>query len=206
VMIYDFLLQLFQVLHTHGFKTIHHALEGPPMETSTNSLSAKPKKGQKNKRSNHRRSMGELLVLLFLSKFPIPSNSNKQILPLYTIVVSVPHLIASENWVLGELGSCLSEVMIMDAAEPFNVPVNPKAVEFLDDFTKLMIFVHSWRVMRFSVKLGTKTKRTFLKIILCLLVLIGTIYAGVQNDLEDSYETSKLYSSKTGTIIDSEER
>ncbi|KAL5078688.1 hypothetical protein RYX36_007109, partial [Vicia faba] len=47
-----------------------------PMETSTNSLSAKRKKGQKNKRSNHRHSMGELLVLPFLSKFPISSNYN----------------------------------------------------------------------------------------------------------------------------------
>jgi hypothetical protein len=51
-------------------------LQGPPMETSIDSLSAKRKKGQKNKRSNQRRSMGELLVLPFLSKFPIPSVSN----------------------------------------------------------------------------------------------------------------------------------
>jgi hypothetical protein len=51
-------------------------LQGPPMETSVDSLSAKRKKGQKNKRSNQRRSMGELLVLPFLSKFPIPSVSN----------------------------------------------------------------------------------------------------------------------------------
>jgi len=46
------------------------------METSIDSLSAKRKKGQKNKRSNQRRSMGELLVLPFLSKFSIPSDSN----------------------------------------------------------------------------------------------------------------------------------
>ncbi|CAK8563851.1 unnamed protein product [Lathyrus sativus] len=125
--------------------------KGPPMEASTDSLSAKRKKGQKNKRSNQRRSMGELLVLPFLSKFPIPSDSNlskkkvlndyfgvlmaygglqeflrdqesgfvtilirTRILPLYTIAVSVPHLIASANWVLGELGSCLPEEMSAD--------------------------------------------------------------------------------------------
>ncbi|PNX78090.1 arm repeat superfamily protein [Trifolium pratense] len=34
-----------------------------------------------------------------------------RILPLYTIVVSVPYLISSANWVLGELGSCLPEEM-----------------------------------------------------------------------------------------------
>jgi hypothetical protein len=33
-----------------------------------------------------------------------------RILPLYTVAVSIPHLIASANWVLGELGSCLPEV------------------------------------------------------------------------------------------------
>ncbi|XP_004508096.1 uncharacterized protein [Cicer arietinum] len=127
--------------------------KGPPMETSIDSLSAsaKRKKGQKNKRSNQRRSMGELLVLPFLSKFPMPSDSNMskkkilndyfgvlmaygglqdflreqesgyvtilirtRILPLYTVAVSVPHLIASANWVLGELGSCLPEEMSAD--------------------------------------------------------------------------------------------
>lgn len=125
--------------------------KGPPMETSIDSLSAKRKKGQKNKKSNQRRSMGELLVLPFLSKFPFPSDSNMskkkvlndyfgvlmaygglqdflkdqesgfvtmlirtRILPLYTIAVSVPHLIASANWVLGELGSCLPEEMSAD--------------------------------------------------------------------------------------------
>ncbi|KAK2358448.1 ARM repeat superfamily protein [Trifolium repens] len=123
--------------------------KGPPMETSID-LSAKRKKGQKNK-SNQRRSMGELLVLPFLSKFPIPSVSNvsqkkvlndyfgvlmaygglqdflrdqesgyvtilvrTRILPLYTVAVSIPHLIASANWVLGELGSCLPEEMSAD--------------------------------------------------------------------------------------------
>ncbi|CAJ2645683.1 unnamed protein product [Trifolium pratense] len=33
-------------------------------------------RGKKNKRSNHSRSKGELLVLLFSSKFLIPSVSN----------------------------------------------------------------------------------------------------------------------------------
>ncbi|TKY54297.1 Importin beta SAD [Spatholobus suberectus] len=127
--------------------------KGPPMETATDSLSAssKRKKGQKNKRSNERRSMGELLVLPFLSKFPIPSDSNvsqkkilndyfgvlmaygglldflreqepefvttlvrTRILPLYKVAVSLPYLVASANWVLGELGSCLPEEMSTD--------------------------------------------------------------------------------------------
>ncbi|QCD80116.1 Armadillo-type fold [Vigna unguiculata] len=126
--------------------------KGPPMETATDSLSAssKRKKGQKNKKSNQRRSMGELLVLPFLSKFPIPSASDlsqkilnnyfgvlmaygglqdflreqepefvttlvrTRILPLYTVAVSIPYLVASANWILGELGSCLPEEMCTD--------------------------------------------------------------------------------------------
>ncbi|XP_047169798.1 importin beta-like SAD2 isoform X1 [Vigna umbellata] len=126
--------------------------KGPPMETATDSLSAssKRKKGQKNKKTNQRRSMGELLVLPFLSKFPIPSDSNlsqkilndyfgvlmaygglqdflreqepefvttlvrTRILPLYTVAVSQPYLVASANWILGELGSCLPEEMCAD--------------------------------------------------------------------------------------------
>ncbi|KAL2338903.1 hypothetical protein Fmac_013349 [Flemingia macrophylla] len=127
--------------------------KGPPMETASNSLStsSKRKKGQKNKRSSERRSMGELLVLPFLSKFPIPFDSNlsqrkilndyfgvlmaygglldflreqepdfvttlvrTRILPLYTVALSLPYLLASANWVLGELGSCLPEEMSTD--------------------------------------------------------------------------------------------
>ncbi|KAF7836882.1 importin beta-like SAD2-like protein isoform X1 [Senna tora] len=127
--------------------------KGPPVGTSSDSLSAstKRKKGEKNKRSNQHRSMGELLVLPFLSKFPIPSDANlsqnnilndyfgvlmaygglqdflreqephyvialvqTRILPLYTIAVSIPYLVANANWVLGELGSCLPEEMSAD--------------------------------------------------------------------------------------------
>ncbi|MED6120292.1 hypothetical protein PIB30_019443 [Stylosanthes scabra] len=127
--------------------------KGPPVESASDALSAsaKRKKGQKNKKGNQRRSMGELLVLPFLSKFPVPSNSNvsqkqilndyfgvlmaygglqdflreqepgyvtallrTRILPLYAIAVSVPYLVASANWVLGELGSCLPEEMSAD--------------------------------------------------------------------------------------------
>ncbi|XP_015944961.1 importin beta-like SAD2 homolog [Arachis duranensis] len=124
--------------------------KGPPTESAADALSAsaKRKKGQKNKKSNQRRSMGELLVLPFLSKFPIPSDSDvsqkqilnnyfgvlmaygglqdflreqepgyvtallrTRILPLYAIAALVPYLVASANWVLGELGSCLPEEM-----------------------------------------------------------------------------------------------
>ncbi|RYR20510.1 hypothetical protein Ahy_B03g065670 isoform B [Arachis hypogaea] len=127
--------------------------KGPPTESAADALSAsaKRKKGQKNKKSNQRRSMGELLVLPFLSKFPIPSDSDvsqkqilndyfgvlmaygglqdflreqepgyvtallrTRILPLYATAALVPYLVASANWVLGELGSCLPEEMSAD--------------------------------------------------------------------------------------------
>ncbi|PON93061.1 Coatomer beta subunit [Trema orientale] len=47
--------------------------KGPPVGTSA---SSKRKKGEKNKGKNQRCSIGELLVLPFLSKFPIPSKTN----------------------------------------------------------------------------------------------------------------------------------
>ncbi|XP_024197726.1 importin beta-like SAD2 homolog isoform X2 [Rosa chinensis] len=52
--------------------------KGPQMGTSTNasSASSKRKKGEKKKRNNQTCSIGELLVLPFLSKFPIPSDAN----------------------------------------------------------------------------------------------------------------------------------
>lgn len=48
------------------------------MGTSSNgsSASSKRKKGEKSKRNNQRCSIGELLVLPFLSKFSIPSKTN----------------------------------------------------------------------------------------------------------------------------------
>ncbi|KAJ4831317.1 hypothetical protein Tsubulata_044640, partial [Turnera subulata] len=124
--------------------------KGPPMGSSTNgsSASSKRKKGEKNKRSNQRFCMGELLVFPYLSKFPIPadasvSNSRNahnyfgvlmaygglqdflrdqkpehvinlvrtRLLPLYEISVIPPYLVASANWVVGELASCLTEEM-----------------------------------------------------------------------------------------------
>ena len=47
-------------------------LQGPPVVAS---VTSKRKKGEKNKQKG-RSSMGELLVLPFLSKFPIPSDVN----------------------------------------------------------------------------------------------------------------------------------
>ncbi|XP_062109375.1 uncharacterized protein LOC133819997 [Humulus lupulus] len=49
--------------------------KGPPVGTS--STSSKRKKGEKNKGNSRRSSIGELLVLPFLSKFPIPSGTNE---------------------------------------------------------------------------------------------------------------------------------
>ncbi|GAV71639.1 hypothetical protein CFOL_v3_15129 [Cephalotus follicularis] len=124
--------------------------KGPPMGTSSNgySASSKRKKGEKNKKNNQRCPMGELLVLPFLSKFPIPSEAHafetrmlndyfgvlmayggvqdflreqkseyttslvrSRVLPLYSASVCSPYLVASANWVLGELASCLPEDM-----------------------------------------------------------------------------------------------
>lgn len=52
--------------------------KGPPIGTSSNGslASSKRKKGEKNKGNSRRSSIGELLVLPFLSKFPIPSEAN----------------------------------------------------------------------------------------------------------------------------------
>ncbi|GMH18258.1 hypothetical protein Nepgr_020099 [Nepenthes gracilis] len=52
--------------------------KGPPVVTSSqsSSISSKRKKGEKNKGKNQFSSMGELLVVPFLSKFPIPLEAN----------------------------------------------------------------------------------------------------------------------------------
>ncbi|XP_060197509.1 uncharacterized protein LOC132626607 isoform X2 [Lycium barbarum] len=118
---------------------------GPPVKTST--ASSKRKKGEKYKRKGSS-SMGELLVLPFLSKFPVPTDNREntineyygvlmayssllhflteqkpgftetlvrtRVLPLYETPIPQPYLIASANWVLGELASCLSEGMSAD--------------------------------------------------------------------------------------------
>ncbi|XP_056168481.1 importin beta-like SAD2 homolog isoform X2 [Syzygium oleosum] len=49
--------------------------KGPPMGSSK-STSSKRKKGEKNKRNSQQSSVGELLVLPFLSKFPVPTDDN----------------------------------------------------------------------------------------------------------------------------------
>ncbi|XP_048129256.1 importin beta-like SAD2 isoform X3 [Rhodamnia argentea] len=49
--------------------------KGPPMRSSK-STSSKRKKGEKNKRDSQQSSVGELLVLPFLSKFPVPTDDN----------------------------------------------------------------------------------------------------------------------------------
>ncbi|XP_049408930.1 uncharacterized protein LOC125872255 [Solanum stenotomum] len=119
--------------------------KGPPVKTST--ASSKRKKGEKNKRKGYS-SMGELLVLPFLSKFPVPTDNGEntvneyygvlmaysslldflteqspgftdtlvrnRVLPLYETPTPQPYLIATANWVLGELASCLSEGMSAD--------------------------------------------------------------------------------------------
>ncbi|KAF5464846.1 hypothetical protein F2P56_014895 [Juglans regia] len=127
--------------------------QGPPIGNSSNgsSTASKRKKSEKNKRYSQRRFMGELFVLPFLSKFPIPSDANasqpkilndyfgvlmaygglqdflrvqepgyistlvyNRVLPLYTISACLPYLLATANWVLGELAPCLREEMSAD--------------------------------------------------------------------------------------------
>ncbi|XP_022844600.1 uncharacterized protein LOC111367768 isoform X2 [Olea europaea var. sylvestris] len=119
--------------------------KGPPVLAS--SVSSKRKKGERNKRKDCS-SIGELLVLPYLSKFPIPVNSSSKaineyfgvlmaysslldflkeqkpgfiatlirtrVLPLYKESLCQPYLIASANWVLGELSPCIPEEMNAD--------------------------------------------------------------------------------------------
>lgn len=126
--------------------------KGPPVAASNcSSALSKRKKGEKNRGKDQRCFMGELLVIPFLSKFPIPSEANvsetkiindyygvlmaygglqdflreqkpgyistlirNRVLPLYRVSVSLPYLVATANWVLGELASCLPEEMSAD--------------------------------------------------------------------------------------------
>ncbi|XP_030924098.1 importin beta-like SAD2 homolog isoform X1 [Quercus lobata] len=125
--------------------------KGPPMGTSSNGPSASSKRKKGDKRHNQHRYMGELFVLPFLSKFPIPSDANAsqtriindyfgvlmaygglqdflreqgsgyvttiirtRVVPLYTLSVSLPYLVATANWILGELATCLPEGMSAD--------------------------------------------------------------------------------------------
>ncbi|KAM3338224.1 importin beta-like SAD2 [Capsicum galapagoense] len=119
--------------------------KGPPVKTST--ASSKRKKGEKYKRKGYS-LMGELLVLPFLSKFPVPTDNREstvneyygvlmaysslldflteqnpgftetlvktRVLPLYGTPTPQPYLIATANWVLGELASCLSKGLSSD--------------------------------------------------------------------------------------------
>ncbi|XP_023642078.1 uncharacterized protein LOC17893252 [Capsella rubella] len=126
--------------------------KGPPVSTTNKASSAacKRKKGEKSRRNNQR-CMGDLLVLPFLSKFPVPLKSyildastpaayfgvlmaygslqefiqeqnpeyvasfvRTRVLPIYSTPDVTPYLVASANWVLGELASCLPEEMNAD--------------------------------------------------------------------------------------------
>ncbi|KAL9325705.1 hypothetical protein ACSQ67_006350 [Phaseolus vulgaris] len=103
--------------------------KGPPMETPTNSLSAssKRKKGQKNKKAINAALWGSYCYFGVLMAYGglqdflreqepefVTTLVRTRILPLYTVAVSLPFLVASANWILGELGSCLPEEMCTD--------------------------------------------------------------------------------------------
>ncbi|KAJ3687433.1 hypothetical protein LUZ61_016597 [Rhynchospora tenuis] len=121
--------------------------KGPPAVPAT----SKRKKGDKNKKKQHNSSMGELLVIPFLSKFSIPSDGEEtlsktvqdyygvlmaygglqdflkerpsdytatlirnRVLPLYSLRKCTPYLVATSNWLLGELAPCLPQAMSED--------------------------------------------------------------------------------------------
>lgn len=121
--------------------------KGPP----TVSAVSKRKKGDKSKGKHQQSSVGELLVIPFLSKFPMPSDGEEasskilcdyygvlmaygglqdflreinpeyratlvrnRVLPLYSLCPSPPYLIATANWVIGELASSLPQAMNAD--------------------------------------------------------------------------------------------
>lgn len=125
--------------------------KGPPVAGSGSNTSTSSKRKKGDKKGKDRSSIGELLVLPFLSKFPLPSDFNAcdmkilneyygvlmaygslqdflceqkaeysatlvrtRVLPLYKLSTPSPYLIASANWVLGELVSCLPEEMSAD--------------------------------------------------------------------------------------------
>ncbi|KAJ1696023.1 hypothetical protein LUZ63_012721 [Rhynchospora breviuscula] len=121
--------------------------KGPPAVPAN----SKRKKGDTNKRKQQNSSMGELLVIPFLSKFSIPSDGEEtlsktvqdyygvlmaygglqdflkerpsdytatlirnRVLPLYSLRKCTPYLVATSNWLLGELARCLPQAMSED--------------------------------------------------------------------------------------------
>ncbi|CAL9114888.1 unnamed protein product [Musa textilis] len=121
--------------------------KGPRIATAT----TKRKKADKSKGKQQESSIGELLVIPFLSKFPMPYHGDKasskivhnyygvlmaygglqdflrernseytttlvrnRVLPLYSSCPFVPYLVATANWIVGELASCLPQAMSSD--------------------------------------------------------------------------------------------
>ncbi|KAJ0980544.1 hypothetical protein J5N97_008799 [Dioscorea zingiberensis] len=121
--------------------------KGPPVA----SASSKRKKGVKTNGKERRVSVGELLVIPFLSKFPLPIDGEEslpkilhnyygvlmaygglqdflternpeytstllrnRVLPLYSSSLCSPYLVATANWIIGELASCLPQEMNTD--------------------------------------------------------------------------------------------
>ncbi|XP_073009559.1 uncharacterized protein [Typha latifolia] len=121
--------------------------KGPPVV----SAASKRKKNDKSKGKQLQSSIGELLVVPFLSKFPMPSDGEEtssktvhdyyavlmaygglqdflrerasdytstlvlsRVLPLYSLGRPIPYLVATANWILGELVSCLPQAMSED--------------------------------------------------------------------------------------------
>ncbi|KAJ6312263.1 hypothetical protein OIU77_013910 [Salix suchowensis] len=92
--------------------------KGPPMGTSSNGSSASSKRKKTRIINDY---FGVLMAYGGLQDFIreqkpgyITTLVQTRLLPLYKIPVSSPYLIASANWIIGELASCLTEEMNAD--------------------------------------------------------------------------------------------
>ncbi|KAG0600495.1 hypothetical protein M758_11G038800 [Ceratodon purpureus] len=121
--------------------------KGPPTaEVTKNVATMKRKKGGKGKNDDGEGTAGEVLVIPFLSQFPLPPDGiqpdseitinyfgalmaygglheflktqdaetitmllQSRVFPLYTMVLPSPYVLATSNWLLGKLATCLPE-------------------------------------------------------------------------------------------------
>ncbi|PWZ55290.1 40S ribosomal protein S4 [Zea mays] len=128
--------------------------KGPPVA----SAASKRKKGDKNKGKSEMSSIGELLVIPFLSKFSYTFSCyfgvlmaygglqdflsekkdltitliRNRILPLYSLDPCSPYLISTANWVIGQLAICLPEDM---SSSIYQSLMKSLTMEYVEDIT-----------------------------------------------------------------------